>query len=178
MKPDTAEGLVARLSDDEVRALVHDWRTWARPEQLPPEGDWLTWLLLGGRGSGKTRAGAEWVQELAWSDPPVTPIALVAETLNQAQSVMVEGVSGILNTGQQDRRPKFDAGRNALIWPNGTVARLMSASQPESFRGPQFAAAWCDDLHRRACHARGRAGATCGCGPARVRRQVGAQPCV
>lgn len=146
MSDDPIDRLVSNLSDAEVLALVCDWHTWARPEQLPPQGNWLTWLLLGGRGSGKTRAGAEWAHELAWSEPPVAPIALVAETLSQAQSVMVEGVSGILNTGHPDRRPRFDVGRNALIWPNGATAKLMSASQPESFRGPQFAAAWCDEL--------------------------------
>ena len=126
-----------------------DWRLWARPEQLPPGGNWTTWLLMGGRGSGKTRAGAEWVSQLALGHNgqiPLNPIALVSQTISEARAVMVEGVSGLLNVGLPKHRPRFDRGRNLLIWPNGTEAILMSASEPERFRGPQFAAAWCDEL--------------------------------
>jgi len=126
--------------------LVFDWPLWARPEQLAPKGDWTTWLLMGGRGSGKTRAGAEWVRELANSSKSVSPIALVGETISQARAVMVEGESGILNIGSLKQRPKFDKNRNILIWENGVEAHLMSGSEPERFRGPQFGAAWCDEI--------------------------------
>jgi phage terminase large subunit-like protein len=141
--------IVAALSDEEVKDLVDDWRFWARPEQLPPQGNWTTWLLMGGRGSGKTRAGAEWVRELVFPTGgalPVTPIALVAENLSEARAVMVEGCSGILNIGPVSERPRFDKTRNLLVWKNGAEAHLMSASEPERFRGPQFAAAWCDEV--------------------------------
>jgi len=137
---------VALLSDEEVEELVYDWLLWARPEQLAPKGNWTTWLLMGGRGSGKTRAGAEWVRQLATKEKPVSPIALVGETINQARSVMVEGESGILNIGRLSERPKFDKIRNILIWENGVEAHLMSGSEPERFRGPQFAGAWCDEI--------------------------------
>ena len=141
--------LIASLSDDEVNELYSDWRLWARKEQLPPVGNWTTWLLMGGRGSGKTRAGAEWVGQLATGDngqSPLSPIALVSETISEARAVMVEGVSGLLNIGLAKNRPRFDRGRNMLLWPNGSEAHLLPASEPERFRGPQFGAAWCDEL--------------------------------
>lgn len=138
--------IVADLTDDEVQQLAFDWSFWARPEQLPPDGDWTTWLILGGRGAGKTRAGAEWVRGLAEAEKPVSPIALVGETMEQARAVMVEGESGLLNIGPDETRPKFDRSRNRLTWPNGVIAELMSGSEPDRFRGPQFAAAWSDEL--------------------------------
>ncbi|VAW22076.1 Gene Transfer Agent terminase protein, partial [hydrothermal vent metagenome] len=137
------------FSDEEISSLEHEWLIWARGEQLPPPGDWTTWLLMGGRGSGKTRAGAEWVRALATGNDqcaPVSPIAIVGETLSQARAVMVEGPAGILNIGPANLRPKFDRSRNLLTWKNGAEAMLMSASEPNSFRGPQFAAAWCDEV--------------------------------
>ncbi len=138
--------LLAALNDDEIEELAHDWQIWARAAQLPPKGNWTTWLIMGGRGSGKTRAGAEWVRAIANAKEPVSPIALVGETMAQARSIMVEGESGILNIGTKNERPKFDRSRNMLIWPNGVEAFLMSGSEPERFRGPQFAAAWCDEI--------------------------------
>jgi len=144
-----ADAFVAGLSDAEVEALALDWQLWARPEQLPPDGEWTTWLMLGGRGSGKTRAGAEWVRARARDPELGGPIALVGETMEQARAVMVEGESGLLAICPEAERPKLDRSRNALFWPNGAEAHLMSGSEPERFRGPQFAAAWCDDLYRR-----------------------------
>ncbi|WP_343070318.1 DNA-packaging protein [Pelagibacterium limicola] len=117
-----------------------------RGAQEPPDGDWTTWLLIGGRGSGKTRAGAEWVRLLALADPPVSPIALVGETMAEARAVMVEGVSGLLAIHPYDQRPHFDASRHMLTWDNGAQAMLLPANDPERFRGPQFAAAWSDEL--------------------------------
>lgn len=138
--------LVAELDDEAFIREYGFWSWWARAEQAPPDGDWTTWLLIGGRGSGKTRAGAEWVRLMALSDPPVSPIALVGETMTEARAVMVEGVSGLLAIHRHDERPQFDAGRHLLIWPNGAQAMLLPASDPERFRGPQFAAAWSDEL--------------------------------
>jgi phage terminase large subunit-like protein len=109
---------------------------------MPPAGDWTTWLLMGGRGSGKTRAGAEWVRSLAASK--VSPIALVGETMTEAVSIMVRGESGILNVCREEERPVLRGQR--LLWPNGVEATILSASDPDRFRGPQFAAAWCDEI--------------------------------
>lgn len=109
---------------------------------MPPKGDWTTWLMLGGRGSGKTRAGAEWVRALAAAK--VTPIALVGQTMTEAVSIMVRGESGLLGVHPVGQRPRLRG--NVLTWPNGVEAMVMSASEPDRFRGPQFAAAWCDEV--------------------------------
>ncbi|WP_245895051.1 DNA-packaging protein [Devosia submarina] len=140
----TAEefGDLADKTNAEIVQLYYDWRQWALPKQLPPEGDWITWLLMGGRGSGKTRAGAEWVRTLAAKG--IGPIALVGETMTEAVSIMVRGDSGILNTHPDEERPVLRG--NSLRWPNGVEAMIMSASDPDRFRGPQFAAAWCDEI--------------------------------
>lgn len=134
------------LEEHELKRFAYLWLLHAHPAQRPPTGDWTTWLLIGGRGSGKTRAGAEWVRMLASGDSPVSPIALVGETMTEARAVMVEGVSGILAVHPYDERPRFDVGRGVLTWDNGAEAMLMPANDPERFRGPQFAAAWCDEL--------------------------------
>ena len=138
------EQRIAELDEATAAELYFDWPRWARPEQLPPEGDWVTWLLLGGRGSGKTRAGAEWVRALATGSQPVSPIALVGETMTEAIAIMVEGESGLLRLHPAADRPRLKG--NALLWPNGAEALILSASDPERFRGPQFAAAWCDEI--------------------------------
>jgi phage terminase large subunit-like protein len=104
----------------------------------------VTWLLLGGRGSGKTRAGAEWVRALATGEPPVSPIALVGETMSEAVSIMVEGESGLLRIHPAHETPTLKG--NRLLWPNGAEAQILSASDPDRFRGPQFAAAWSDEV--------------------------------
>ena len=135
---------------------MHDWLFWARSDQLPPAtarggSAWTTWLVLGGRGAGKTRTGAEWVRGLAlgrapFAERPVSPIALVAETRDDLREVMVEGVSGLLAVHPDDERPQWQASRRRLVWPNGAVAQGFSAEDPESLRGPQFAAAWADEV--------------------------------
>ena len=127
------------------------WRIWARPQQLPPQGDWSTWLIMGGRGSGKTRAGAEWVRAQVEGPTPHAPglcrrVAIIGETADQARDVMVLGESGLLAISPPGHRPKFHSSRRHLVWPNGAEAHLFSASDPESLRGPQFDAAWCDEL--------------------------------
>lgn len=132
------------FKDDDVVRLLFDWAFTARAEQLPPPGDWTTWLLIGGRGSGKTRAGAEWVRALATAAEPVSPIALVGETLTEAIAVMVKGESGLLHIHAPQEQPKLRG--TTLTWPNGAEATVLSASDPERFRGPQFAAAWCDEI--------------------------------
>jgi phage terminase large subunit-like protein len=136
------DGLVARLSEETASEQFYDWPTWARPEQLPPEGDWTTRLLMGGRGTCKTRAGAEWVRRLAADG--VAPLALVGETMTEAIAVMVRGESGLFSVTPIEERPRL-AGAD-LTWPNGVVGTVLSASDPERFRGPQFAAAWCDEI--------------------------------
>jgi phage terminase large subunit-like protein len=150
------EALTRGLSAAETEFLSHDWQLWAREDQLPPlaaqgGGPWTTWLILGGRGSGKTRSGAEWVRGLALGKPPfasapVGRIALIGETLQDARAVMIDGPSGLLAIHPRAERPAYNASRRELAWPNGAVAQLFSADDPESLRGPQFGAAWADEL--------------------------------
>jgi len=128
--------------DARIFREFYNWERWARAEQLAPRGDWTTWLMLGGRGSGKTRAGAEWVRQLAAAG--VTPIALVGQTMTEAMAVMVRGESGLLAVHPMRQRPRIRG--NVLHWRNGVEATVLSASDPDRFRGPQFAAAWCDEV--------------------------------
>lgn len=139
------ERLVAGLAEDEAEEMLAEWSRWARPEQLPPPGDWRIWLMMAGRGFGKTRAGAEWVRGIAEADGAAR-IALVGTTLDEARSVMVEGVSGLLAITPPRRRPIWEPSRRRLRWPGGAEARLYSASEPESLRGPQHSHAWCDEI--------------------------------
>lgn len=136
LPPDERRAAWAALSETEQRALAWHWRLWARPEQLAPPGDWRLWLILAGRGFGKTRAGAEWVRHIASTDPQAR-IALVGGSLGEARAVMVEGESGILATSPPRGRPKFEPSLKRLTWPNGAQATLYSAAEPESLRGPQ-----------------------------------------
>jgi predicted phage terminase large subunit-like protein len=145
-----AARLKERLDRGEIdergtRELLDGWHYWARQSQLAPEGDWRVWLLLAGRGFGKTRAGAEWVRAQAESGA-AQRIALVAPTARDARLVMVEGASGVLSIASAGNRPAFAASKHQLTWPNGAIATLYSADEPDRLRGPQFDAAWCDEL--------------------------------
>ena len=124
------------LSDGAVAALAHHWPFWARPEQLAPPGDWRTWLILAGRGFGKTRAGAEWVRQIGEGVSDAR-IALVAANLAEARSVMVEGQSGLLAIAPQSTRPHWEPSLRRLRWPGGAQAVLFSAAEPEGLRGPE-----------------------------------------
>ncbi len=155
-----SEGLLPELLSGlpavTIEAMLGEWQVWARTDQLPPETSqtglpWTVWLVLGGRGAGKTRTGAEWVRGLAlgkppFADKPVTRIALVGETQNDVREVMIEGVSGLLSVHSRDERPRWQPARRRLEWPNGAVAHAFSAEDPESLRGPQFEAAWLDEI--------------------------------
>ena len=133
---DERRALLNAMSERQRHALRHHWRLWAHDGQLPPGGDWLAWLILAGRGFGKTRAGAEWVREVAESRPEAR-IALVGASLGEVRAVMVEGESGLLSLGPPERMPDFEPSLRRLTWPNGAQAQLYSAQEPEGLRGPQ-----------------------------------------
>ena len=139
-----ADALIRALAPDAAAAFEYDWRYRARPEQLPPEGSWRVWLLMAGRGFGKTRCGAEWVR--AEVKAGRRRIALVAPTAADARDVMVEGESGILAISPDHERPLYEPSKRRLTWPNGAIATTYSADEPERLRGPQHDAAWCDEL--------------------------------
>ena len=139
------------LSENALAAMPWLWELWANPEhQSAPEGDWRIWLIMGGRGAGKTRAGAEWVRAQVEGPTPLAPgrcrrMCLLGETVEQARGVMVEGDSGILAVTPPDRRPEIKAAQSKLVWPNGAEAMIASAANPEALRGPQFDGAWSDE---------------------------------
>jgi len=139
------ERVLAGLNGAAAQALAHDWEWLARPEQLAPGGDWRIWLMMAGRGFGKTRAGAEWVRRIAEGDGRAR-IALVGATLGEARSVMVEGPSGLLAVAPWWNRPAFSPALRRLIWPNGAMALLFGAAEPEALRGPQFSHGWADEI--------------------------------
>ena len=151
LDPDLVRLMLQGLTANELQGLPYFFPFWAHPHQLPPGGDWRTWVILGGRGAGKTRAGSEWVRAQVEGPRPRDPgrarrVALLAETIDQAREVMVFGDSGILACSPPDRRPQWIATRKMLLWPNGAQAQLFSASEPESLRGPQFDCAWADEF--------------------------------
>jgi phage terminase large subunit-like protein len=123
-----------------------EWGFWGRTTQQPPRaGDWRTWLILAGRGFGKTRAGAEWVRNVAENNPDAR-IALVGATMAEARAVMVEGDSGLLAIAPDDARPRYEPSLGRLVWPGGAMAWLYSAAEPEALRGPQHSHGWCDEI--------------------------------
>ena len=143
--------LIDNLSEAEAAALRFHWPSWARPGQLPPGGDWTVWLLLAGPGFGKTRVGAEWVRGEVCGATPLGPgryrrLALVAETAADARDVMVEGESGLLAVHPAEFRPRYEPSKRRISWPNGAIATLYNATEPDQLRGPQHDAAWCDEL--------------------------------
>jgi phage terminase large subunit-like protein len=142
---------LAELPEREVEQLYHDWLLWARDDQVPPAASlsgepWRHWLVLGGRGAGKTRTGAEWVRAKALGSGAGMRIALVGETIGDVRRVMIEGVSGLIAIHPPEERPRFEASKMQLTWPNGAIGQAFSAEDPDSLRGPQFAAAWCDEI--------------------------------
>lgn len=152
----TDEALIETGHDANV-CLLHRWILWARDDQrFPVDAEgwewWRTWLLLGGRGAGKTRTGAEWVRALVADALEAGTsgdlrIALIGETMRDARAVMIDGVSGIVAISvEDDERPEFEASRQRLVWPCGAIAQVFSADDPDGLRGPQFQAAWCDEL--------------------------------
>ncbi|MGB3314578.1 MAG: terminase family protein, partial [Albidovulum sp.] len=149
--PELVDEFLEGLSDEALMALPWLFEFWALPHQLPPSGAWKSWVIMGGRGAGKTRAGAEWVRAQVEGARPLDPgrarrVALLGETIDQVREVMVFGESGILACSPPDRRPVWEAGRKRLVWPNGAVAEVYSAFSPDTLRGPQFDAAWADEL--------------------------------
>lgn len=144
---------LSQLSPSQLEHLQHDWSFWARPEQIEPKGDWNTWFINAGRGFGKTRAGVEWVREQVKQGHK--RIAAVAATNSDIERVMVKGESGFLNTcwkgdkthkGKEMGYPEWSPTKRSLTWANGAKVEFYSAEEPERLRGPQFSAAWCDEL--------------------------------
>jgi phage terminase large subunit-like protein len=158
LSPPERRQLLASLSEDDFDAIEFDWSYWGRKNQFAPtHKPWSVWLILAGRGFGKTRSGAEWVRSLMCGSTPLTGgavrhMALVAETAADARDVMVgdgkgpEEASGILQVHPKEFRPVYNSSLRRLTWPNGAIASIYNATEPEQLRGPQHGAAWCDEL--------------------------------
>ena len=129
----------------ESAELKYFWSIHSRDSQLPPDGDWDSWLILAGRGFGKTRTGAEWVRAQVESRK-ASRVALVARSLPEAQSVMIEGESGIIASCPPWNKPTYEPSKRKLTWPRGGFALAFSSHEPDQLRGPQFDAAWCDEM--------------------------------
>src|SRR6202789_4431105 len=140
---DTRVRMFEEMTPRECAQLFHDWTFWARPEQAPPDGDWIIWLILAGRGAGKTRAGAEAVRNWVQTYPIVN---LIGATIADTRDIMVRGESGILACCRHDERPRFLAADLRLEWPNGAISQLFSAEEPDRLRGKQHMKLWCDEL--------------------------------
>lgn len=143
--PDDGRDSGLEIMDVAARERLTGWIGSRRAEQCPPVGDWSTWLVLAGRGFGKTRAGAEWVRAVAERDGSAR-IALVGASLHDARSIMVEGESGLLAIAPLKERPQWLPSLRALRWPSGATAHLYGAADPEMLRGPQHSHGWADEI--------------------------------
>lgn len=151
LSPEEQAKYLSSLSPEVRAALRWDWDFWARENQLEPPGVWTTWLILAGRGFGKTRTGAETIRKWVCGDTPLARgryrrVALVAETAADARDVMVEGPAGLLASHPKEFRPTYEKTNRKVTWDNGAVAFLYNAVEPDQLRGPQHDAAWCDEL--------------------------------
>ncbi|HET9304836.1 MAG TPA: terminase family protein [Candidatus Sulfotelmatobacter sp.] len=152
LKPHQIRKFLQSLTDTQAEAILWDWRCWARPNQLPPgskgaasdQADWLFWLVLAGRGFGKTRTGAETVRE--WARNPEERILMVAPTAADVREVMIEGPSGLMACFPLNQRPLYNSSRHLVQFASGAVGITRSADEPERLRGPQFTKFWADEL--------------------------------
>ena len=134
-----------KTTEKQCNATMHNWRGFiARKEQIAPNEKWEIWMILAGRGFGKTRAGAEWVKEQI--ENGVKDIAIIGETANDVRQVMVSGPSGIMTIYPKGEKPIYEPSKRIITWENGAVARLYNATEPNQLRGPQHEIAWCDEL--------------------------------
>lgn len=137
--------LLADLDEATAEALLYDWPLWARDEQLSPPGSWYVWLILAGRGWGKTRTGAEYVRWRVESGQ-ARRIGLIGQTAADVRDVLVEGESGLLAICPPWNRPKYEPSKRRLTWPNGAIATTFSGDEPDQLRGPQHDTVWADEL--------------------------------
>ena len=156
LPPEQQKALIAELSPADLLRLDSDFEFWAAEGQLPPQSEgWRVWLMMAGRGFGKTRAGAEWIHQLAMMGDK--RIALVGATIDEARAIMVEGVSGLLSIARRLRiKVQWEPGRGRLTWPRGSEAQLFSGESPDGLRGPEHDYAWCARAHRPATGGVGR----------------------
>jgi len=145
LPPKVRDEFLSTLSEETKAVLLYQWERWARPNQLPPPGDWRTWLILAGRGFGKTRTGAEFVRAEIESGR-CRRMAVIAPTAGDVRDVMIEGESGLLAVCPPWNRPHYEPSKRRLTWPNGALVTAYSADEPERARGPQHDGLWADEI--------------------------------
>jgi phage terminase large subunit-like protein len=143
LPPDERHAWIQSLTEAQADILLHEWRGWARPDQIIEPGDWRVWLILAGRGWGKTRTGAEWVREQVKSYPLVN---IIGATADDARDIMIEGESGILSVCPDHERPAYLVSKRRLEWPNGAQTLIFTAAEPERLRGKQHMKLWADEV--------------------------------
>lgn len=143
LPPHKIQEAILQLSERESELILYDWEFWARDNQLTPPGNWSYWLILAGRGFGKTRTGAEWVRQAVKNFPIVN---LIGATADDARDVMIEGESGILSVCSKPERPLYRKSTRQLLWPNGAKSLIFTADEPERLRGKQHMKLWADEL--------------------------------
>ncbi len=141
----TPEEQAEVLEGLDPETLLYDWKSWARPSQILPDGDWNTALICAGRGFGKSRCGSEWVRDKAKQNPGARFI-LLGRTSADVRDVMVQGPSGILSVSPPSERPDYIPSRRTLVWPNGCTALLMTSQEPDVLRGPGVSYSWADEI--------------------------------
>lgn len=145
MPADERRAFIAQFSQDELNSLIHNWDMWeSRPKQREPDGKWIIWLYLAGRGGGKTRTAAEWIRKRVRQG--ARRIGLVGRTAGDVRDTMLFGDSGLLTICPPEERPKYEPSKRLLTFPNGATALLYSADKPDQLRGPQFDTVWADEL--------------------------------
>lgn len=140
---DERHAWIQSLTEEQADILLHEWRGWARPDQIIEPGDWRVWVILAGRGWGKTRTGAEWVREQVKVYPLVN---IIGATADDARDIMIEGESGILAVCPDHERPAYLVSKRRLEWPNGAQTLIFTADEPERLRGKQSMKLWCDEV--------------------------------
>ena len=134
-----------QLTDEQKTEVMWDWGLWARPKQLAPDGDWRVWLILAGRGFGKTRSGAEWIRQVVTAGK-AQRIALVGATAADVRDTMIEGESGLLKVFPPHQRPRYEPSKRRITFHNGAQGTAFSADEPDRLRGPNHDLAWCDEI--------------------------------
>lgn len=145
LPPSRRQTVIDSLTPQELAQLAYHWPSWARPEQLPPSDDVQKWLMLAGRGFGKSRTGSEFVRH-AVENQGVKRVALIGRTAADVRDVMVTGRSGLLSVCPPWNMPKYESSKALVTWPNGAVAKMYSGDKPDSLRGPEHEVAWLDEL--------------------------------
>lgn len=143
MNPAARQKFFDLLTPEEWEWMRYDWEFWRRDAQMPPPGDWSIWLILAGRGFGKTWTGAKWTNWRA--EQGLGPIGLIAANPADARDIMIEGPSGVVTEAHPSFRPHYEPSKRRVTWPNGVRGTIYSGEAPDQLRGPEHQTVWADE---------------------------------